>query len=450
MCQKGANSMTRLSRYRQKNNKHKKNAVILAILMIILSVFDVLTSSTVNAASSHTTRINLSANQVKQNGNITLTADAIVNGSTVKNGYTYRFLYNTDGGKSAYPLGDYSSQNWYTFKPSEISNLKSYTGPVFIFADSKTGSTSVWSSYKILNIIPNDEESLKATGTVTSAGNYTVGDPLIITMTASGGKAPYTYKYEYCQSGNNYSTYKNYTETSSVTIPTSSWTANTDYNVKVTVKDNDGKTFSYISAVRLSAKPVPDPAISSFTVQSTAKIGEKVRLSCIASSGTTPYKYKFTYTTPSGSEKIIKEKINKMTEGKTSYHNLKFCERNRKAEIKVSSSDAYKIYKALVKCDKPYDKDTLDSLNNLDEIHQQTPLRVLHRRADKVRIKHVHNVSCEIIDDTTFEMTVKTEGGLYIKELISGDEDRTKPNVGEVLGVKSICEQLDVVEVSEK
>lgn len=146
----------------------------------------------------------------------------------------------------------------------------------------------------------------------------------------------------------------------------------------------------------------------------------------------------------------MEEKINKITEGKTSYHNLKFCERNRKAEIKVSSSDAYKIYKALVKCDKPYDKDKLASLNNLDEIHQQTPLRVLHRRADKVRIKHVHNVSCEIIDDTTFEMTVKTEGGLYIKELISGDEDRTKPNVGEVLGVKSICEQLDVVEVSEK
>ena len=313
--------MTRLSRYRQKNNKHKKNAVILAILMIILSVFDVLTSSTVNAASSHTTRINLSANQVKQNGNITLTADAIVNGSTVKNGYTYRFLYNTDGGKSAYPLGDYSSQNWYTFKPSEISNLKSYTGPVFIFADSKTGSTSVWSSYKILNIIPNDEESLKATGTVTSAGNYTVGDPLIITMTASGGKAPYTYKYEYCQSGNNYSTYKNYTETSSVTIPTSSWTANTDYNVKVTVKDNDGKTFSYISAVRLSAKPVPDPAISSFTVQSTAKIGEKVRLSCIASSGTTPYKYKFTYTTPSGSEKIIKENVNDTDYTNNAYRN---------------------------------------------------------------------------------------------------------------------------------
>ena len=146
----------------------------------------------------------------------------------------------------------------------------------------------------------------------------------------------------------------------------------------------------------------------------------------------------------------LEEKINKINNGKTQYHNLKFCQRNRKAEIKVSSSDNYKVYKALVKCSKKYDVDKLASLNNLDEIHQQTPLRVLHRRADKIRIKHVHNVSCEIIDDTTFEMTVKTEGGLYIKELISGDENRTKPNVGDILGVKSICEQLDVIEVSDK
>ena len=47
-------------------------------------------------------------------------------------------------------------------------------------------------------------------------------------------------------------------------------------------------------------------------------------------------------------------------------------------------------------------------------------------------------------------MIVKTEGGLYIKELISGDENRTKPNVGGILGVNAVCEQLDVLEVSEK
>ena len=67
-----------------------------------------------------------------------------------------------------------------------------------------------------------------------------------------------------------------------------------------------------------------------------------------------------------------------------------------------------------------------------------------------VRIKHVLDVSYEIIDDVTFAMKIKTEGGLYIKELISGDEGRSKPNVSEILGVNAICEQLDVLEVSEK
>ncbi|WP_405291419.1 tRNA pseudouridine(54/55) synthase Pus10 [Methanobrevibacter sp.] len=146
----------------------------------------------------------------------------------------------------------------------------------------------------------------------------------------------------------------------------------------------------------------------------------------------------------------IEEEINRINEGKTSYHNLHVCERKRKAEIKQSSPDTYKVYNALVKCDETFDAEKLEELTKLDEIHQQTPLRVLRRRADKVRIKHVLDLSYEIIDDKTFSMTIKTEGGLYIKELISGDEGRSHPNVGEILGVNAICEQLDVIEVSEK
>ena len=148
--------------------------------------------------------------------------------------------------------------------------------------------------------------------------------------------------------------------------------------------------------------------------------------------------------------KSLEEKINKANEGKTSYHDLKFCERKRKAEIKVSSPDAYKVYNALVRCDEKYDKDKLVDLKSLDEIKQQTPIRVMHRRADKTRIKHVLDVECEVIDDMSFLMKVKTQGGLYIKELISGDEGRTNPNVSEILDVGAICEQLDVIEVSEK
>lgn len=146
----------------------------------------------------------------------------------------------------------------------------------------------------------------------------------------------------------------------------------------------------------------------------------------------------------------LEKEINDINRGKTQYHNLKFTNRNRKAEIKVSSPDAYKIYNALVECDSPYDKDKLAILSELNEIHQQTPIRVSHRRADKVRIKHVLDLSCEVIDETHFEMTIKTEGGLYIKELISGDEGRSQPNVADKLGVKAFCKQLDVIEVSDK
>ncbi len=146
----------------------------------------------------------------------------------------------------------------------------------------------------------------------------------------------------------------------------------------------------------------------------------------------------------------LEAEINRINEGKTSYHNLHLCERPRKAEIKQSSPDAYKIYNAIVKCDDAYDAEKLKELLELNEIHQQTPLRVLRRRTDMVRIKHVLDLSYEIIDDKTFSMKIKTEGGLYIKELISGDEGRSQPNVSEILGVNAICEQLDVLEVSEK
>ena len=148
--------------------------------------------------------------------------------------------------------------------------------------------------------------------------------------------------------------------------------------------------------------------------------------------------------------KQLEEDINKINEGKTAYHNLRPCERPRKAEIKQSSPDTYKVYEAIVKCDSAFEVDKLDEITKLNEIHQQTPLRVLRRRTDMVRVKHVLDLSYEIIDDKTFKMRIKTEGGLYIKELISGDEGRSKPNISEILGVNAICEQLDVVEVSEK
>ena len=148
-------------------------------------------------------------------------------------------------------------------------------------------------------------------------------------------------------------------------------------------------------------------------------------------------------------EKIEKE-ANEEAEGKTSYHNLKYTVRKRKAEIKTSSPDTYKVYRALVECEDEIREEDLDKLQSLHTIQQRTPIRVSHRRADKIREKEVKELSCKYINPHSFEMIIKTEGGLYIKELISSDEGRSKPSVSEVLGTQAICAELDVIEVGIK
>ncbi len=148
-------------------------------------------------------------------------------------------------------------------------------------------------------------------------------------------------------------------------------------------------------------------------------------------------------------EKIEME-ANEAALGKTAYHNLKYTVRKRKAEIKTSSPDTYKVYRALVECEDEIREEDLNKLQSLHTIQQRTPIRVSHRRADKIREKEVKELSCKYINPHSFEMIIKTEGGLYIKELISSDEGRSKPSVSEVLGTQAICAELDVIEVGIK
>ena len=148
-------------------------------------------------------------------------------------------------------------------------------------------------------------------------------------------------------------------------------------------------------------------------------------------------------------EKVEKE-VNKHSKGKTNYTNLKYTKRKRKAEIKVSSPDTFKVYCALVECEDNITKEQLAKIKEKLEntiINQKTPQRVAHRRADKIRHREVKELSTKILSPNTFEMTVKTQGGLYIKELISSDDNRTKPSVSEILNMKAICNELDVIEV---
>ncbi len=145
---------------------------------------------------------------------------------------------------------------------------------------------------------------------------------------------------------------------------------------------------------------------------------------------------------------ILEEKVNKFAVGKVEIQDLKFVEKDRKGSIKCSSTDTYKVYRAIVELESDINEDKLSLLNSMEIINQRTPIRVSHRRADKIRTRKIRDIKTKPLDSRKFEMIVECEGGLYIKELISGDEGRSKPSVSEILGIEARCIQLDVLEVN--
>ncbi len=147
---------------------------------------------------------------------------------------------------------------------------------------------------------------------------------------------------------------------------------------------------------------------------------------------------------------LLEREINSRWKGIMEVRELRFTKRDEIVRIKESSPNVRKLYRAIVGVEGEI---TERDLNRIEEsfsnatIRQRTPKRVLWRRADMVRVRKVYEVKTKKISDTTFEMTVLCDGGLYVKELISGDDGRTRPSVAEVLGKKAFCRELDVLEV---
>ena len=80
-------------------------------------------------------------------------------------------------------------------------------------------------------------------------------------------------------------------------------------------------------------------------------------------------------------------------------------------------------------------------------ISQFTPSRVARRRANMIREKKIHNCNIESVDGTMATLTIEAESGTYIKELISGDNGRTRPSISEMIDVPCKVTELDVIEV---
>ena len=81
------------------------------------------------------------------------------------------------------------------------------------------------------------------------------------------------------------------------------------------------------------------------------------------------------------------------------------------------------------------------------KIKQKTPQRVIHRRADLERPRMVYDLKVKKIAEDEIEAKITGQGGLYIKELISGDDGRTIPSFSSILGFGAKCYQLDVIQL---
>lgn len=123
---------------------------------------------------------------------------------------------------------------------------------------------------------------------------------------------------------------------------------------------------------------------------------------------------------------------------------------NKKTVEMLKSHKGHKTYRILVSVD---DRISLENVQNAVSqlngawIAQRTPNRVSHRRADLVRKRQVIGIQVLGVENGLYRLEVIGDSGLYIKELISGDEGRTSPSLSEILAAPAKVTELDVVQV---
>jgi tRNA pseudouridine synthase 10 len=145
----------------------------------------------------------------------------------------------------------------------------------------------------------------------------------------------------------------------------------------------------------------------------------------------------------------VYEAINAAGEGKVQVSKLRFTNRDVVRHLKKAES-AQKEYRVLAEFERDVSDDELHAVEQVLKgalIKQQTPLRVVHRRADLTREKYIYKVKVKKVAPNQAELIVRCQGGLYVKELVSGDAGRTVPSVSGLLGMGAKTLKLDVLKV---
>ncbi|HMF32045.1 MAG TPA: tRNA pseudouridine(54/55) synthase Pus10 [Candidatus Lokiarchaeia archaeon] len=148
----------------------------------------------------------------------------------------------------------------------------------------------------------------------------------------------------------------------------------------------------------------------------------------------------------------VAQKVNESAGGKISVAGLRFSTKDVVQKLKADAEYHKKKYFAVATLEPGLtEEDFYAKLKEAQEqisiIQQRTPLRVAHRRADLTREKEVFSIEGRWIDENTAEFTIETQGGTYVKELLSGDTGRTRPSITGIFGVQVTCKDLDIIAV---
>jgi tRNA pseudouridine synthase 10 len=147
----------------------------------------------------------------------------------------------------------------------------------------------------------------------------------------------------------------------------------------------------------------------------------------------------------------LQEQINKLAQDNIEVSVLDWSDRTTIRNIKAFAQLTEKSYRILVETQDEVSEETItqadEALTDII-IQQRTPIRVLHRRADKIRIKKVYEFKTTRIGPKTLEIMIRCQGGCYVKELVTGDEGRTTPNLSSLLNTSVTVLELDVLNVA--
>jgi tRNA pseudouridine synthase 10 len=124
-------------------------------------------------------------------------------------------------------------------------------------------------------------------------------------------------------------------------------------------------------------------------------------------------------------------------------------ESNNEEVIRLKSARPEKKYRVHIELKNQVNNEKINEVVGSlggHPITQRTPKRVMHRRADRQRVREIKEIEIEILSSEVV-LNITAEAGTYIKEFIHGDDGRTEPSISGELGVDCDVKTLDVLEI---